>query len=214
MQNDVIDIRIIGSILGLIGVILMGMFWTLAVIVDGNWVFGEETLSRLADEGRPGGSFFNFAVIQMGMCMIVLTAAIKKYLNIDIFTKAGYIMMTTGSLCLIGVGIFPITTGAMHYICAISCFVLVGLAILLYCVSLLIKWFKGPVMFPYVIILLSCGLFTIIYIILLTSMATQYMSFGLSEGLMVIEMMIWCFVISVTIFVSSLRSNYSPLEIP
>lgn len=210
MQNKMYDARIIGSLLGLVGIILMGFLWSLAVFIDGNWIFGEETLSRLADEGRPGGSLFNFAVIQMGFCMIGLTIAIKTYLHEDIFTKASYFMMIIGSTCLIGVGIFPITAGTIHYVCAISCFVLVGLAILSYFISLLIKWYKYQQLTPQsLLILFTCGLFNLIYVILLIAMVTQYMSFGLAEGLMVIELMIWGLIISTTILISSFRENSS-----
>lgn len=195
-------------VISLIGAVLMAVLWYVAVVIDGHWMFGEETLSRLADTGRAGGIFFNIAAIESGILVLFLAYSLRNVLTKNKITKAASILMTAGLIFLTGVGLFPITTGLAHYICAIFCFVLLGFAVLLYTCSIIAKKRCDNITKTEKHIMYISAAFTGVYILLCLMLALGIVIFPLAEALMVIDLLVWCCIVSVILYLHNSKVVY------
>jgi hypothetical membrane protein len=134
----------ITAIIGLLGAILFALLWTSAVIIDGNWVLGEETLSELGGD-RPGRLYFNTGVIAMGVMGLIFALGLYLILKVDILGRIGCSALFAGAVALIGVGIFPITSGEYHTFFSYTFFGLMLVALLLLALPIWRESRLGPV---------------------------------------------------------------------
>lgn len=118
-----------GALLGLVGAAFFSLMWTSAVIADGHWVLGEETLSELGGD-RPGALFFNAGVIVEGILAIFFSAALWRSMRPRGAFRIGPALFLAASVALIAVGAFPITTGLPHTVASYAFFGLALLAVL------------------------------------------------------------------------------------
>jgi len=115
-----------------VGAILPFFFapmWILAVIVNGNWTLGGDTLSELGGQ-VPSRWIFNSAVMISGAMGVVFSIALYRRLRSKPFGKAGGVIMAIASICLISVGVFPIDTGTPHTIASVAFFGLAAISAL------------------------------------------------------------------------------------
>jgi hypothetical membrane protein len=116
---------------GLVGMIVFAVFWSAAIAVDGHWVFGVNTLSDLGGD-RPGRLLFNSGVIITGIMLAVYSFGLNHVLVKSQMSSGGCLLMFLSSLALIGIGIFPETSGEIHLYFSWAFFILamIGLLVL------------------------------------------------------------------------------------
>ncbi len=116
---------------GLVGMILFAIFWSAAVAVDGHWVFGVNALSDLGAD-RPGRLWFNSGVIIAGIMLTIYSFGLHHVLAKGQLSSGGCLLMFFSSLALIGIGIFPETSGEIHLYLSWAFFILamIGLLVL------------------------------------------------------------------------------------
>lgn len=167
-----------GALAGILGAVFFTIVWTAAVIVDGHWTFGEETLSALGGD-RPGAVIFNLGVITEGLLGLLFSIGFYR-LNDGLLHRAGSAVLVLSTVFLIAVGIFPVTTGALHDISSYAFFGLALLALLL-----LIFPLKNQRSFG----VLGAGLTVVLVIISLSFLFTS--PIPLTEAVAVICLLIW-----------------------
>jgi hypothetical membrane protein len=69
------DLVVWGSLAGIVGAATFSILWGLAILTDGHWLFGVETLSELGGF-RPGRDLFNSGVTVMGSLSFVTTIGV------------------------------------------------------------------------------------------------------------------------------------------
>jgi len=106
------DLIVKCAMMGLVGALIFSYLWVAAVLVDGNWIMGVETLSELGGDRR-GSFLFNTGVITMGFAGLAFSSGLYLCLGSPL-KGSGSIVLMVGSVALIGVGIFPITAGDPH----------------------------------------------------------------------------------------------------
>ncbi len=116
---------------GLAGMIVFAIFWSAAIVVDGHWVFGVNTLSDLGAD-RPGRLWFNSGVIIAGIMLAVYSFGLHHVLVKGQLSSGGCLLLFLSSLALIGIGIFPETSGEIHLYLSWAFFILamIGLLVL------------------------------------------------------------------------------------
>ena len=110
---------------------IFAIFWSVAVAVDGHWVFGVNTLSDLGAD-RPGRLWFNSGVIIAGLMLAVYSFGLHHVLVKGQLSSGGCLLMFLSSMALIGIGIFPETSGVIHLYLSWAFFLMamVGLLVL------------------------------------------------------------------------------------
>jgi hypothetical membrane protein len=102
-----------GSLAGIAGAVTFSLLWAAAIIADGHWLFGIETLSELGGH-RPGRYYFNIGVMVMGILSIPFGMALHQQLTQKRLGRISTMIFIVAAVLLIGVGVFPIDTGAPH----------------------------------------------------------------------------------------------------
>lgn len=178
------------ALIGFIGAVVFSLMWTLAVLVDGSWVFGEETLSELGGD-RPGRIYFNSGVIITGIMGLIFAIGLYVLMDGKFLGRIGAVVAMMGAIALIGVGIFPITTGAYHTFFSYAFFGIILVSLLLLAYPIWKEERLGPL----------AGLLTISA--LAVSLAFLFTSsIPLTEAIAVICLLIWMVVISTLILIS------------
>jgi len=103
--------------------------WTAAVIVNGDWTLGEDTLSELGGTG-PSEWIFNSAVIISGILGLLFTQGLWNRLRQFALSWLGCFVLASASVNLMFVGMYPIETQP-HGILSVSFFAMGALAALL-----------------------------------------------------------------------------------
>ncbi|NYT11415.1 MAG: DUF998 domain-containing protein [Methanomassiliicoccales archaeon] len=181
------------AIIGLIGAILFALLWTSAVIADGNWVLGEETLSELGGD-RPGRLYFNTGVIVMGIMGLLFAVGLFLILKEDLLGRIGTSVLFVGAVALIGVGIFPITTGEYHTFFSYAFFGLMLVTMFLLALPIWRECRLGPLGG-----IVTVGALAVSLVFLFTS------SIPLTEAVAVICLLIWTVTISTLILTLPMR---------
>ncbi len=111
--------------------IIFAVFWLVAIAVDGHWVFGVNTLSDLGAD-RPGRLWFNSGVIIAGIMLAIYSFGLHHVLVKGQLSSGGSLLMLLSSIALIGIGIFPETSGTIHLYLSWAFFTLamIGLLVL------------------------------------------------------------------------------------
>jgi len=119
--------------LGILIAIEFSVLWITAVIVNGNWQLGVNTLSELGGD-VPSRWVFNIAVLIAGFAGIRFSFGLAKLLAAQRLGRTGSYVFAVASLGLISVGVFPIDTGTPHTVASIFFFTVAAIAaiILLY----------------------------------------------------------------------------------
>ena len=125
-----VDWAFFSALAGLLGALTFAFMWSAAVVTDGHWILGQETLSELGGD-RPGRSFFNAAVITEGILGLIFSSGIYRLMKGNNLGRLGSMVFFIGAIALIGVGIFPITTGSPHTVASYAFFGLMLIALLL-----------------------------------------------------------------------------------
>jgi len=122
--------------LGLLIAVEFSILWTAAVIVNGDWQLGRDTLSELGGN-VPSRWVFNIAVLIAGFAGIRFSFGLAKLLSGQRLGRTGSYVFAVASLGLISVGVFPIDTGTPHTVASIFFFTVAAIAaiILLYPLS-------------------------------------------------------------------------------
>ena len=122
----------IGAWAGITGTMAFGLLWTAAVIADGSWAFGEDTLSELGRMDGGGRDIFNSAVILASILWMIFTLGLYSILQRRWSTRVGGALFFISAFSLLGIGIFPIDSGTPHTVASWSFFIgaLVSLLIL------------------------------------------------------------------------------------
>ncbi|TFG55673.1 MAG: DUF998 domain-containing protein [Methanomassiliicoccus sp.] len=102
-----------GALAGIIGAVAFSTLWSLAIITDGHWIFGVETLSELGGH-RPGRCFFNTGLIVMGLLSLPFGAVLYRKFEHIALGKISTGAFVLAAISLVGIGVFPINTGTPH----------------------------------------------------------------------------------------------------
>lgn len=155
--------------------------------MDGSWIFGEETLSELGGD-RPGALIFNVGVIIEGFLAMVFSCSLLEYMKGSLLGRIGAGLLLIASIFLIGVGVFPITTGDPHTFFSYAFFLtaLIALIVLVLPVARRVPMGGGLSILTAGLVLVSIGF-------LVTS------SIPMTEAVAVICLLIWSGSISLVI---------------
>jgi hypothetical membrane protein len=175
-----------GAIAGIIGVFEFSVMWISAAIADGHWVLGEMTLSELGGKGRAGAVLFNTGVIVEAILALVFAFGLYKALGKTALSRVAAIGLFAACLALLGVGLFPISTGTPHTMASYAFFGLVVIAIAL----LIVPIWRSHVFHS------SGGIITLLTL-LVPLLLAPFINLPTLEMLTVIILMAWCLFISV-----------------
>jgi hypothetical membrane protein len=176
---------------GLVGMIVFAVFWSVAIAVDGHWVFGVNTLSDLGAD-RPGRLWFNSGVIVAGIMLAVYSFGLNHVLVKSQMSSGGCLLMFLSSLALICIGIFPETSGEIHLYFSWAFFILamIGLLVLV-----------GPAFRSVALGRISRAM-TLIAPLGSVATLVLIMSIPFAEAISVILLMIWGAVTSISALLS------------
>ncbi|MFP4170782.1 MAG: DUF998 domain-containing protein [Methanomassiliicoccales archaeon] len=118
MERDWI---LLAAVFGVTGVLTFSYLWSLAVVADGNWILGEETLSELGGD-RAGRAAFNLGAMATGVLAFLFSTGFMAAQPSKWSYRAGPAIVLVGSVALFAVGLFPITTGSYHTVASYSFF--------------------------------------------------------------------------------------------
>jgi hypothetical membrane protein len=171
--------------------IIFAIFWSTAVAVDGHWVFGVNTLSDLGAD-RPGRLWFNSGVIIAGIMLAIYSFGLHHVLVKGQLASGGCLLLFFSSLALIGIGIFPETSGAIHLYLSWAFFVMAMIGLLV-----LAKPVFGSAAFGRIAkamtVITPCGSIATLLLV---------MSIPFAEAIAVILLMIWGAITSINILLS------------
>ena len=119
----------VGPVAGMILPFFFGFMWIAAIVVNGNWTLGEDTLSELGGQ-VPSRWIFNSATIVSGAMGAIFSTALYLKFRSEFLGRAGGALMTLASIFLILVGVFPIDTGTPHSIASVAFFGLAALSVI------------------------------------------------------------------------------------
>lgn len=175
----------IGAIAGLMGAGFFSMMWIVAVIMDGHWVLGDQTLSELGGH-RPGSIYFNSGAILEGVLSLIFAYGLWQSMKKSTMQRIGGLLLLCASCFLILIGVFPITTGLPHTIASYGFF---GLALAATIILIRPLWNErgfGPI----------TGTMTVIAVVV--SLAFLVLTnVELTEAVSVICLLVWSSVLSV-----------------
>jgi len=166
------------GIIGLAAVVIFGLGWLLATLVDTTWVFGENMISDLGASTNDARNYFNMGCFFGGVLVMIAgigMASMKKY---RAYAVAGVFAAIAGAFLAL-IGLFPTdTASSMHNMFAYGLFATGMIGMIIMCVG---DWKYGRVMF---------GGLTMMFlgVILITSLIE---SLAYTEGVAVIVFLIW-----------------------
>jgi hypothetical membrane protein len=176
---------------GLVGMIVFALFWSIAIAVDGHWVFGVNTLSDLGAD-RPGRLWFNSGVIIAGLMLAVYSFGLHHVLVKSQLSSGGCLLMFLSSLALIGIGIFPETSGEIHLYFSWGFFILAMIGLLVLAMPAFNSAALGRIAKAMILITPFGSMVTLVLI----------MSIPFAEAISVILLMIWGAVTSISVLLS------------
>ncbi|MCG7844717.1 MAG: DUF998 domain-containing protein [Methanomassiliicoccales archaeon] len=173
-----------GSLAGIVGAVAFSVLWAAAILADGHWLFGTETLSELGGF-RPGRCFFNTGVMVMGIMVIPLGAALYSELGHGMMGRISTAMFSISGVLLVGIGLFPINTGAPHTFFSWAFFsvVIVSLTLMFIQCRHIIKPRSAWTVSMAGVLIIAYG--TIVLV------ALGLMELALCEALVVIALIVW-----------------------
>lgn len=119
-----------GGIAGSLGTLAFAAFWSLAALMDGSWVFGVDALSDLGGDS-PGRCFFNTGAILSGLLLVVFCLGLARILIRGTLAMIGTRMLAASAIALMGIGVFPETSGEIHLYLSWTFFILAMVSLLL-----------------------------------------------------------------------------------
>jgi hypothetical membrane protein len=122
MKGD--KLRRLGATFGLIGAMAFAVLWTLAVIEDGSWVFGVDTLSELGRIDGGGRDLFNAGVILSSLLWLPFAYVLLLAIPRTWLGRVGAVMFLLSAFALLAIGLFPIDTGTPHTVASWTFFIL------------------------------------------------------------------------------------------
>jgi hypothetical membrane protein len=176
---------------GLVGMTLFAILWSVAVVMDGHWVFGVNTLSDLG-AGGPGSLWFNSGVIIAGIMLATYSFGLHHVLEKGQLASGGTLLMFLSSLALIGIGIFTEQSGVIHTYLSWAFFMLAMIGLLVIANPVFRSAAFGRIAKAMTIIV-PLGSITV----LLFSMSVPF-----GEAIAVILLMIWGGVTSINLLLS------------
>jgi hypothetical membrane protein len=178
-------LRRLGASFGLIGAIAFAILWTLAVIEDGTWVFGEDTLSELGRIGGGGSDLFNAGVILSSLLWLPFAYSLLQATPRTLPGRIGSAMFMLSALALLAIGLFPIDSGTPHTVASWTFFALSLLSLLILVIPMLQSDVFGRI-----------GAVTSLIASLLPLVLLLTTSVPLAEAIAVIGLMAWASIIS------------------
>jgi len=165
------------GIIGLTAVVIFGLGWLLATLVDTTWVFGQNMLSDLGATTNDARNYFNLGCFFGGILVMIAGIGIASMKKHRIYVAAGVFAAIAGAF-LAMIGLFPTDTGNTHDMFAYGLFATGIIGMIIMCAG---DWRYGRVIF---------GGLTMIFlaIIVVTYLveSTEY-----TEGVAVIVFLVW-----------------------
>ncbi|MDH4123181.1 MAG: DUF998 domain-containing protein [Thermoplasmata archaeon] len=188
----------IGAVSGIFASISFSILWVFAVIVNGNWTLGEDTLSELGGN-VPSRWIFNIAVILAGIGSIRFSFGLARFMAPSLYGRIGGYIMAVAGVGLISVGFFPIDTGDPHTIATIFFFGSAGISALV-------------LVFPFI---KKSGVLSVPTIVLLAAIIISLISIGLTpipfaEAVAVSALLVWLLITSFWMLSDMRRLSVNP----
>jgi hypothetical membrane protein len=111
----------------ILGLFIMSFIFT-AMLTTPGYNMAYQYLSDLGVSGIPA-IIFNIGVIVGGILLLSFFINLRGFIGDSVLSKPGIIIGIISSLCLIGVGIFPVNINTVHIIFAVSFFIVIELSI-------------------------------------------------------------------------------------
>ena len=91
------------------------VLWVLSATLDGDWVFGVDSLSRMGvSDDRVAAGLFNCGCMAVGAMGILIGVGMAVHMK-GLYTVVG-ILYSVAMIFLILVGVFPMDLGTIHYV--------------------------------------------------------------------------------------------------
>ena len=145
------------------------------------------TQHALSDLGIVENSavFFNYGMIIGGILTFVFSLGLIKVLS----NKTGAYLLALSSVALVGIGLFPETVAALHFITSASFFMLLTIALLIMGISIRKNQFErsmGLLAFVFALVALSSTVFLL-----------YFEGIAIPEALSCFPAFVWCLVVGV-----------------
>lgn len=145
------------------------------------------TRHALSDLGITGNSavFFNYGMIIGGILAFIFSLGLIKVLS----NKAGAYLLAFSAVALVGIGVFPETVAALHFISSALFFMLLTIALLIIGLTIKQNQFErsvGSLAFLFALVAISSTVF-------LFSME----GIAISEALSCFPAFVWCLIVGV-----------------
>ena len=90
------------------------------------------TKNALSDLGvsGPGSYIFNYGLVLTGMLAMVFSLGLYELAESSVSGRLGFLLSVAGDVFLSGIGIFPETSGRIHYYVSVAFFVSMPLSML------------------------------------------------------------------------------------
>jgi len=181
--------------LGLMISVSFSALWTIAVVVNGNWQLGRDTLSELGGD-VPSRWYFNIAVLIAGLGSIRYSFGLANYLSEQKFGRIGSYVLAVASLGLVSVGIFPIDTGEPHTVASVFFFSVAAIAAFILTFPLAKKFGLRGV--PFI---------TTLAVIIVSFISLAVTPLPFAEAVAVGGLIVWIAVMSIQMLISEKKSS-------
>ena len=105
------------SVFAIVLPVVFACLWVASATIDGDWTFGEDSLSRMGISENPvSAALFNYGCIFCGLMGALI--GVGTALNERGFNLITGIAYSVGMVFLMLVGVFPMDLGSIHYIVA------------------------------------------------------------------------------------------------
>lgn len=176
---------IYGAWSGLLGALAFALLWSWAVVADGSWQFGVDTLSELGRIGRGGRDIFNFGVILASLLWLPFALGLMKMLPSSWLSRIGGSLFLVSAAFLFAIGIFPIDSGTPHTVASWAFFITALVSLLMLATPL--YHMEGLGVIP-MIASITAPILSMAFL--------AFTSVPLAEAIAVICLMIWAVIVS------------------
>lgn len=168
-----------------VGIVVFAICWIAAVLIDGTWVFGVNTMSELGISDSSAKYLFLIGCVEAGICLIIYGAMMVRKTK-SLLPRVVYYIFQVAGFSLAGVGVFTMDN-SMHGFFTILFFTLTGISVIIYAIYAISQK-------DHLLSLISTGIVvTSVILIVFTPIAFV-------EPIFVILFMIWVLILDTSLY--------------